>query len=133
MVCPPQPPSYFFVIDVCMTAVRSDILTSVVNGIKKRLNNLLGDGHTQIGFITYDNSVHYYDLKAGLSHPQMMVVADLKELFVPAPEDLLVCLKDSRSVIEALLDNLPQIFGKTQVTDSCLGPALKAAFTVTMS
>jgi len=131
MVRPPQPPSYFFVIDVSMTAVRSGMLTSVANGIKKSLNDLPGDGRTQIGFITYDNSVHYYDLKAGLSHPQMMVVADLKELFVPAPEDLLVCLKDSRSVVEALLDNLPQMFGKTQVTDSCLGPALKAAFTVT--
>ena len=84
MVRPPQPPSYFFVIDISATAVRSGMLKSVSAAIKKSLNDLPGNTRTQIGFITFDNAVHYYSLKAGLSRPQMMVVGDLKELFVPA-------------------------------------------------
>jgi len=131
MVRPPQPPTYFFVIDVSSTAVNCGMLSSLTAAVKKSLDDLPGGPRTQIGFITYDNSVHYYDLKSGLSNPQMMVVADLKELFVPAPEDLLVNLLESRSVVDSFLDHLPQMFSKTQVTESCLGPALKAAFTVT--
>ena len=130
MVRPPQPPSYFFVIDISATAVRSGMLKSVSAAIKKSLNDLPGNTRTQIGFITFDNAVHYYSLKAGLSRPQMMVVGDLKELFVPAPDDLLVNLRDSRDVVEDFLDNLPDMFANNQMPMSCLGPALKAAFTV---
>ena len=131
MVRPPQTPAYFFVIDVSATAVRSGVLSNIANCIKRSLDDLPGGTRTQVGFITFDNSVHYYLMKAGLSSPKMMVVADLKELFVPAPDDLLVNLKESREVVEAFLDNLPSMFTNTQVMDSCLGPALKAAFTVT--
>jgi len=131
MVRPPQTPAYFFVIDVSSTAVRSGVLTNIASSIRKSLDDLPGSSRTQVGFITFDNSVHYYLMKAGLSSPKMMVVADLKELFVPAPDDLLVNLAESRDVVEAFLDNLPNMFTNTQVMDSCLGPALKAAFTVT--
>lgn len=131
MVRPPQPPSYFFVIDVSITAVQSGMLASVANSIRKSLDDLPGEPRTQVGFITFDNSVQYFSLKAGLSNPQMMVVADLNELFVPAPDDLLVNLKDSRDVVESFLDNLPTMFANNQATEACLGPALKAAFTVT--
>jgi protein transport protein SEC24 len=61
----------------------------------------------------------------------MLVVSDLKELFVPLPDNLLVNLHESRVVVEAFLDSLPEMFVKNPVvSQSCLGPALKAAFTV---
>lgn len=131
MVRPPQEPSYFFVIDVSATAVRSGMLHAASNAIKRSLDDLPGRGRTKIGFITFDNSVHYYNLGSDLSQPQMLVVSDLKELFVPLPDNLLVNLQESRSVVEAFLDNLPEMFSKNPViAQSCLGPALKAAFTV---
>ena len=131
MVRPPQEPSYFFVIDVSATAVRSGMLHSVANAIKQSLDDLPGRNRTKIGFITFDNSVHYYNLGSDLAQPQMLVVSDLKELFVPLPDNLLVNLNDSRSVVEAFLDNLPDMFVRNPVvSQSCLGPALKAAFTV---
>jgi len=131
MVRPPQPPSYFFVIDVSAVSVRSGMLKSVAEGIARSLDDLPGSPRTQVGFLTYDDSVQYYSLKSGLSQPQMLVVADLKELFVPAPDDLLVNLQDSREVIDLFLENLPTMFEGSTATSSCLGPALKAAFTVT--
>ena len=131
MVRPPQPPSYFFVIDVSATSVKSGMLKSVASAISASLDSLPGSPRTQVGFLTYDDSVHYYSLKSGLGSPQMLVVADLVELFVPAPDDLLVNLQESRDVIEAFLESLPSMFVNTTSQSACLGPALKAAFTVT--
>lgn len=131
MVRPPQPPSYFFVIDVSATSVKSGMLKSVASAISASLDSLPGSPRTQVGFLTYDDSVHYYSLKSGLGSPQMLVVADLVELFVPAPDDLLVNLQESRDVIEVFLENLPSMFVNTTSQSACLGPALKAAFTVT--
>ncbi|CAM9667179.1 unnamed protein product, partial [Choristocarpus tenellus] len=82
---------------------------------------------SQIGLCTYDSTVHFYNIKSSLSQPQMMVVPDLKELFLPSPEDLLVNLSESRSVVETLLDNLAEMHGSTRDVDSCLGAALTAA------
>lgn len=130
MVRAPQAPAYFFVLDVSMNAVRSGMLASAASAIKRSLDDLPGGERTMIGFITFDNSVHYYSLKPGVANPQMLVVADLNELFVPLPDDLLVYLKDSREAVESFLDNLPSMFMRNTVTESCLGPALKAAFTV---
>jgi len=107
------------------------MLQSVADAIKRSLDDLPGSPRTQVGFLTYDDSVHYYSLKSGLSQPQMLVVADLIELFVPAPDDLLVNLQESREVIDIFLDNLPTMFEGNTASSSCLGPALKAAFTVT--
>ena len=131
MVRPPQEPSYFFVIDVSATAVRSGMLAHAANAIKNSLDDLPGRTRTKIGFITFDNCVHYYNLGSDLAQPQMLVVSDLQELFVPLPDNLLVNLQESRDVVESFLDNLPEMFSKNPVVShSCLGPALKAAFTV---
>lgn len=131
MVRSPQEPSYFFVLDVSATAVRSGMLQCAANAIKASLDDLPGRNRTKVGFITFDNSVHYYNLAPDLASPQMLVVADLKELFVPLPDYLLVNLQESRQVVESFLDSLPEMFARNPVvSQSCLGPALKAAFTV---
>ena len=49
MVRPPQPPVYFFVIDVSSTAGSSGMLTSCVRAIKDTLSVLPGLPRTQIG------------------------------------------------------------------------------------
>jgi hypothetical protein len=41
---------------------------------------------TQVGFVTYDSGVHYYTLKPGARAPQQLVVADIDDPFMPAPE-----------------------------------------------
>lgn len=49
-------------------------------------------------------------------------------MFLPSPSDLLVNLKDCRSLVEGLLSELPFMFKETYHTHSALGPALQAAF-----
>lgn len=127
MVRPPQPPVYFFVIDVSTSAGTSGMLTSLVTAIKNSLDTLPGCPRTQIGFITFDNSVHFYNLKSTLKAPQMLVVSDVSDLIMPSPEDLLTNLQESRAVVDMLLDSLPSMFQNNNAGGSCTGSALLAA------
>ena len=45
--------------------------------LQEELERIPGDARTQIGFITFDRSLHYYNLSEGLSQPQMLVVSDV--------------------------------------------------------
>jgi len=60
----------------------------------------------------------------------MLVVSDVADVILPLPEDLLVNLQESKSVVLALLDSLPAMFGGASNAvnmNSCTGPALTAA------
>ncbi|KAL2936179.1 hypothetical protein RDABS01_033926 [Bienertia sinuspersici] len=130
MVRPPMPPLYFFLIDVSVSAVRSGMLEVVAQTIKSCLDELPGYPRTQIGFITFDSTIHFYNMKSTLTQPQMMVVSDVDDIFIPLPDDLLVNLSESRNVAESFLDSLPTMFQDTMNVESAFGPALKAAFMV---
>ncbi|CAL9200655.1 unnamed protein product [Musa hybrid cultivar] len=133
MVRPPMPPLYFFLIDVSVPAVHSGLLEIVAKTIKSCLDSLPGFPRTQIGFITFDSTLHFHNLKASgssLAQPQMLVVADLDDVFLPLPDDILVNLSDSRHVVDAFLDSLRIMFKGTANIESALGPALRAAFMV---
>ncbi|XP_073039241.1 protein transport protein SEC24 A-like [Primulina eburnea] len=130
MVRPPMPPLYFFLIDVSISAVQSGMLEVMAQTIKSCLDNLPGSPRTQIGFLTYDSTIHFYNMKSSLVQPQMMVVSDLDDIFIPLPEDLLVNLSESRIVVEAFLESLPSMFQENMNVESAFGPALKAAFMV---
>lgn len=39
---------------------------------------LPGDSRTKIGFITFDSTIHFYNLQEGLSQPQMLIVSDIE-------------------------------------------------------
>ncbi|KAK1581925.1 hypothetical protein Q3G72_010223 [Acer saccharum] len=130
MVRPPMPPLYFFLIDVSISAIRSGMIEVVAQTIKSCLDELPGFPRTQIGFITFDSTIHFYNMKSSLTQPQMVVVSDLDDIFVPLPDDLLVNLSESRSVVETFLDCLPTMFQDNVNVESAFGPALKAAFMV---
>ena len=38
---------------------------------------LPGDSRTRIGFVTFDSTIHFYNLQEGLSQPQMLIVSDI--------------------------------------------------------
>ncbi|KAI3787668.1 hypothetical protein L1987_42297 [Smallanthus sonchifolius] len=130
MVRPPMPPLYFFLIDVSIYSVKSGILEVIAQTIKSCLDKLPGSTRTQIGFITFDSTIHFYNMKSSLTQPQMMVVSDLDDIFIPIPDDLLVNLSESRTVVDAFLDSLPSMFQDNVNVESAFGPALKAAFMV---
>ena len=72
-VRPPMPPRYVFVIDVSYVAVTSGALPVICQAIKDSLDRLPGGERTQVGFLTFDSTMHFYNLAPRLSQPQMMV------------------------------------------------------------
>ena len=134
MVRPPQPPVYFFVIDVSAFSAQSGMLRTATDAIKESLDEMSSHPRTQIGFLTFDSTIHFYNLKSTLAAPQMMVVSDTTETVIPhITDDLLVSLEESRGMVDMLLDSLPSMFSNSQITSSCTGPALLSAKRVIQS
>merc|ERR1719460_168283 len=106
------------------------MLDTIVSGIKEAIQSgqIPGGSRVQIGIITYDTSLHFYNLNPNLSQPQMLVVSDLEDLFLPLPDDILVNAYESESAIMNLLDSLPVIFQETKINESCMGSAVKGAY-----
>ncbi|CAD2095936.1 protein transport protein Sec24A, putative [Plasmodium vinckei brucechwatti] len=141
MIRPPQPPVYLFLIDVTVTSINSGLLDVVCNTIKKLLpknndenatnansnNKKVFDSRTLIGIITFDSTIHFYNLNSNLKQNQMMVVSDIQDIFIPLPENILVNVHECQNAIDNLLDNLPNMWRNNKMSDCCAGNALKAA------
>nr|XP_015205062.1 PREDICTED: protein transport protein Sec24A isoform X2 [Lepisosteus oculatus] len=128
MLRPPQPAVYLFVLDVSHNAIETGYLNVVCQSLLDNLSTLPGDTRTKIGFITFDSTIHFYNLQEGLSQPQMLIVSDIEDIFIPTPDSLLVNLSECKELVHDLLKALPQMFTKTMETQSALGPALQAAY-----
>ena len=128
MVRPPQPPVYLFVIEVSYAAVASGMLRCVAATLQHTLQHLPGGERTQVGLITFDSVLHFYNLSG--STPQMMVVPEVDETFLPLPGDLLVNLQEKTEQLTGLFEKLPAMFAASQAVEVALGPALRAAMQV---
>ncbi|XP_029303141.1 protein transport protein Sec24A isoform X2 [Cottoperca gobio] len=128
MLRPPQPAVYLFVLDVSHNAVETGYLNVFCQSLLDNINVLPGDSRTKVGFITFDSTIHFYNLQEGLSQPQMLIVSDIEDIFLPTPDSLLVNLNECKELVQDLLKSLPNLFQKTMETQSALGSALQAAF-----
>lgn len=128
MLRPPQPAVYLFVLDVSHNAVEAGYLKYFCESLQENLEKLPGDTRTRVGFLTFDSTIHFYNLQEGLSQPQMLVVSDIDDVFIPSHDNLMVNLKESKELVKDLLISLPAIFSQSRETHSALGPALQAAF-----
>jgi len=131
----PLPAAFLFVIDVSYAAVQSGMVSCVTQAIRGLLGSFPRPDGSQtgtpspckIGIITFDKTVHFYNLSGHLSQPQMMVVSDTADVFLPLKKGLLVNVHESQEVIEAVLDQIPHNFGATKETEPCFGAAMQAA------
>ncbi|XP_056297379.1 protein transport protein Sec24A isoform X3 [Pseudoliparis swirei] len=128
MLRPPQPAVYLFILDVSHNAVETGYLTVFCQSLLDNINALPGDARTKVGFITFDSTIHFYNLQEGLSQPQMLIVSDIEDIFLPTPDSLLVNLNECKELVQDLLKSLPTLFEKTMETQSALGSALQAAY-----
>ncbi|KAM5506708.1 COPII subunit [Microsporum canis] len=130
MVRPPQPLVYLFLIDVSYASVTSGLLATAARCIRESLDRIPNaDRRTRIGFIAVDSSLHYFTIPrdgSESSEPNMLVVSDLDEPFIPIPGELLITLAESRENVETFLDKLQEMFQNTQNPGSAMGSALRA-------
>ena len=122
---PPQPPIYLYLLDTSHYAVDTGYLKLFCEVLLDDLDKIPGDSRTQIGFITYDSTVHFYDLSPDLNQPQQLIVMDIDDIYLPRPNDLLVNLNESKQMVVDLLEQLPTRFNNNPETNCALGAALQ--------
>uniref|UniRef100_A0A8C9VGN9 Protein transport protein Sec24C-like n=1 Tax=Scleropages formosus TaxID=113540 RepID=A0A8C9VGN9_SCLFO len=127
----PQPPAYIFLIDVSYSAMKSGLVSIVCEELKTLLDYLPretneGESSIRVGFVTYNKVLHFYNVKSSLAQPQMMVVSDVADMFVPLLDGFLVNVGESRAVINSLLDQIPEMFADTRETETVFGPVIQA-------
>ncbi|XP_053214758.1 protein transport protein Sec24A-like [Panonychus citri] len=139
MVRPPQPAAYLFVFDCSAHAFHLGYLPVMADALLSCINSIPGDSRTMIGFIGFDSRIHFFNL--GDKKPQHMIMPDIKDVFIPSPESLLVNLQSKRPVIEHFLyKTLKELFSSDGVSHplvidsgSAMGSALTAAYEVISS
>ncbi|CAH1990450.1 unnamed protein product [Acanthoscelides obtectus] len=127
----PKPPAVIFIIDVSYNSVKSGLVHLLCSQMKEIIQNLPVDqGHEKsnmkVGFITYNSSVHFYNIKGTLAAPQMLVVGDVQEMFMPLLDGFLSTPEESEAIIDALMEQIPSMFADTRETETVLLPAIQA-------
>eukprot|EP01111_Echinosteliopsis_oligospora_P015093 TRINITY_DN5852_c0_g1_i1.p1 TRINITY_DN5852_c0_g1~~TRINITY_DN5852_c0_g1_i1.p1 ORF type:complete len:955 (-),score=284.07 TRINITY_DN5852_c0_g1_i1:89-2953(-) len=129
------PTSLLFLIDVSDSSAASGFLQGAICSLKNLLNtckstpassNPALNEETLIGLVTYDTSVHFWNITGTLPQAQMLVVTDLTNLFVPLGSGLVVPLAKSFDVLNALLDKLPNMFGTRAIGPVAYTAAVEA-------
>ncbi|KAM8924376.1 protein transport protein Sec24C isoform 2-T2 [Pelodytes ibericus] len=127
----PNPPAFIFMIDVSYNAVKSGLVALVCEELKQLIDYLPREGNMEesvvrVGFVTYNKVLHFYNVKSSLAQPQMMVVSDVADMFVPLLDGFLVNVHESRTVITSLLDQIPELFADTRETETVFAPVVQA-------
>ncbi|XP_005144195.1 protein transport protein Sec24D isoform X2 [Melopsittacus undulatus] len=128
---PPKPPAYIFMIDVSYRNIKSGLVKLICDELKTLLDKLPREEQEessaiQVGFVTYNKVLHFFNVKSSLAQPQMMVVSDVGEVFVPLLDGFLVNFQDSRSVVINLLDQIPEMFADTNESETIFAPVIQA-------
>lgn len=127
----PNPPAIIFVIDVSYNAIKSGMVQVICEKIPSIIEAMpkdeqTGKSWTRVGIITYSSTVHFYNIKGSLGQPQMMLVGDVGDMFVPLLEGCLVLPDESGPVMQHLLQQLPEMFKDNKETETILLPAVQA-------
>ena len=83
-------------------SVASGMLATVCAAVKNSLDGLVemcGTTAINVGFLTFDSAVHFYQLRE--DHPcRQLVVSEVDEAFLPVPSTLLVNLVERVELTE---------------------------------
>ncbi|XP_061769503.1 protein transport protein Sec24D [Nerophis ophidion] len=127
----PNPPAYIFMIDVSYNNVKSGLVRLICNELKTLLDTLPSEegadsSPVKVGFITYNKTLQFYNVKSSLSQPQMLVVSDMTEMYVPLSDGFLVNFQESRAIIHNLLTQIPEMFADTNESETVFAPVIQA-------
>lgn len=123
---PPQPLVYVFVIDVSKSALISrytEVATKAIASLLKDIPNRYGTA--QVAVMAVDLLIYY--IRFSGNKPQMLVVLDLEEPFIPLPTGLLVDLASHKEALESLLVEMPLMFLNSENSEFALPPAIQLA------
>ncbi|GIX93086.1 protein transport protein Sec24C [Caerostris extrusa] len=127
----PNCPAFIFLIDVSYNSIRNGMVKTLCDNMKSILARLPREDENspsklRVGFITYSSAIHFYNINSSLAQPQMLVVSDVTDMFMPLLDGFLVLPSESEHVIDSLMEQIPIMFAETRETETVLGPAIQA-------
>jgi len=128
----PNAPAFIFMIDVSYNSVKSGLVDLLCARLKDEVLRCLpkdvGDEESEIrvAFVTYAKELHFYNIKGTLSQPQMLVVSDVDDMFVPLLDGFFVKVSEAEVIIDSLLTQISQVFSEARETEIVLGPVIQA-------
>ena len=96
---------YFFAVDVSYSSIVTGVLQYALPAIRESLKSL--SPGSRVGILTFHSELHFYNIKTTRKSPEMFIVADTDDPFLPVPpDDLLACPSDPKglSMLESVLD-----------------------------
>lgn len=84
-----------------------------------------GGDNTLVGVVTYDSSVHFYNVSKGQAVAQMLVMADVSDVYAPMSSNLLAKLSEAREQLAELLSSIPGMFAAAQGPECCSTAAIE--------
>ena len=123
----PVPITIVFILDVSLQSEQIGLIKAFAQSVRSILRSFPQENNYQIGFITFDETIHFYNFKSTKS-VKILVVPDLEDSFLPLPiETLITNYNYSKEIIGKFLISLPKIFKSTTSTKSAFGAALRLA------
>ena len=108
-------PSILLCFDVSLLGSHQGYLASCIEGIKEMIKECPYEENTKVGIITYDSSIHFYNLDKKNTQPQLYNVSE-NTVFLPLPQKfLLVDLVESKDIILSTLDQIQTSFNNTSI------------------
>jgi len=120
----PKEPGYIFAIDVSYNNVKNGLVNLICGNLLSLIEAL--PSHTPVGLITYNSKVHFYNIDPNLAQPQMVIVPDVSDMFMPLLDGFMVPRSEAAAALETLLNQIPAMFGDTKETEGVLGAAIQA-------
>ncbi len=123
-------------IECTQNAISFGLTQQVIASVKASLDYIPDPEHTNIGIITYNNSVQFFTTSTSASgEPTVVFMTDILNPFTPLPKSrVMFNVKNSKAQIEVILDKIAATFdtsGKYRsplsTTGSCGGAALRSA------
>ncbi|CCJ29196.1 unnamed protein product [Pneumocystis jirovecii] len=128
--CPSEPIKMIFAIDVSEIAIRKGIPKVASDAIIKALyepSDRSFPSGSKISIVTFDRVLHFYNLTSSLSDPQMLVVSDIEDAFIPLLEGLFVDPYESRHIIESVLCSISKLFNSFPVPEPAFGALVQSS------
>uniref|UniRef100_A0A0N4ZSD2 Protein transport protein Sec24C n=1 Tax=Parastrongyloides trichosuri TaxID=131310 RepID=A0A0N4ZSD2_PARTI len=134
----PKEPVFIFMLDVSYNSIKSGLVQTISSNLKNLLSMLPKETYQnkstlRVAFATYDNTLHFYNLSSKCQKPEMTIVTDIEDPFVPFIDGLLVDVSEAEESIQMILNEIPKLFQDTKITTSCLGPVIQAGLDVLKS
>lgn len=133
---PPQPMNHIFLIDVTSDSIKKELPQLAAMAIRLALYGRTLDPEDEhldhpgfggrVGIVTFDRTVHFYNLHPNLEKAQMIVMSDLEDAFAPIQDGLFVDPIEGQPMIESLLGSFEALFSESKTVEPAFGAALSA-------